>query len=165
MARQFTQQCTRCSCRVISYYKDKCWVTGLFSRDMCYHMNFDISLLARWLSLNFVIVFAHSFLYLSWFSRKGFKFWFSTYCSVTVKWENHMMTSSNENIFRVTGPLCGEFTGDRWPHKGQWRGALLFTLICVWTNGWVNTRDAGDLGRHRAHYDVTVMECGRRSGA
>ena len=26
-----------------------------------------------------------------------------------------MMTSSNGNIFRVTGPLCGEFTGDRWP--------------------------------------------------
>ena len=24
-----------------------------------------------------------------------------------------MMTSSNGNIFRVTGPLCGEFTGDR----------------------------------------------------
>ena len=29
----------------------------------------------------------------------------------------HMMTSSNENIFRVTGPLCGEFTGHQWiPH-------------------------------------------------
>ena len=25
---------------------------------------------------------------------------------------NNMMTSSNENIFRVTGPLCGEFTGE-----------------------------------------------------
>ena len=25
-----------------------------------------------------------------------------------------MMTSSNGNIFRVTGPLCGEFTGHRW---------------------------------------------------
>ena len=32
-----------------------------------------------------------------------------------------------------------------------------FSLICVWTNGWVNNRDAGDLKRHRAHYDVTVM--------
>ena len=42
-------------------------------------------------------------------------------------------------------------------HKGQWRGALMFSLICVWTNGWVNNRDAGDLRRHRAHYDVTVM--------
>ena len=25
-----------------------------------------------------------------------------------------MMTSSNGYIFRVTGPLCGEFTGYRW---------------------------------------------------
>ena len=25
-----------------------------------------------------------------------------------------MMTSSNGNIFRITGPLCGEFTGHRW---------------------------------------------------
>ena len=33
----------------------------------------------------------------------------------------------------------------RWPvnspHKGQWRGALMFSLICVWTIGWVNNRD------------------------
>ena len=43
------------------------------------------------------------------------------------------------------------------PHKGQWRGALMFSLICVWINNWVNNREAGDLRRHRSHYDVTVM--------
>ena len=43
------------------------------------------------------------------------------------------------------------------PHKGQWRGTLIFSLICVWINGWVNTREAGDLRRQRAHYDVSVM--------
>ena len=43
------------------------------------------------------------------------------------------------------------------PHKGQWRGALMFSLICVWTNGWVNNHKAGDLRRYRAHYDVIVM--------
>ena len=43
------------------------------------------------------------------------------------------------------------------PHKGQWRGALMFTLICVWINGCVNNRKAGDLRRHCAHYGVTVM--------
>ena len=43
------------------------------------------------------------------------------------------------------------------PHKGQWRGALIFFLICVWINGWVNNREAGDLRRYRAHYDVSVM--------
>ena len=43
------------------------------------------------------------------------------------------------------------------PHKGQWRRALLFSFICVWINGWVNNREAGDLRHYRAHYDVTVM--------
>ena len=42
-------------------------------------------------------------------------------------------------------------------HKGQWRGALMFSLICVSINGWVNNREAGDLRRYRAHYDVIVM--------
>ena len=43
------------------------------------------------------------------------------------------------------------------PHKGQWRGALMFSLICAWINGWVNNRGAGDFRRHCAHYDVTVL--------
>ena len=43
-------------------------------------------------------------------------------------------------------------------HKGQWRGALKFSLICTWINGWVNNRGAGDLRRHRAHYDVIVIK-------
>ena len=34
----------------------------------------------------------------------------------------------------------------------------MFSLICAWINGWVNNREAGDLRRHRAHYDVTVMK-------
>ena len=69
-----------------------------------------------------------------------------------------MMTSSNVNIFRVTGHLCGEFTGP------QWRGALMFSLICVWINGWVSNREAGDLRRYRAHFDVTAMGCFTGSG-
>ena len=43
------------------------------------------------------------------------------------------------------------------PHEGQWRGALMFSLICAWINRWVNNGDVGDLRRHRTHYDVTVM--------
>ena len=43
------------------------------------------------------------------------------------------------------------------PHKGQWRRALMFSLISVWINGWVNNREAGDLRCYRPHYDVTVM--------
>ena len=42
-------------------------------------------------------------------------------------------------------------------HKGRWCGASVVSLICTWTNGWANNRDAGDLIRHRAHNDITVM--------
>ena len=42
-------------------------------------------------------------------------------------------------------------------HKGHWRGALIFSLICVWINDWVNNHEAGDLRRYRAHCDVIVM--------
>ena len=47
-----------------------------------------------------------------------------------------------------------------YPHKGQWRGALMFSLICARINDWVNYREAGDLRRHRRHYDVSVMRWG-----
>ena len=43
------------------------------------------------------------------------------------------------------------------PHKGQWRGALMFSLIYAWINDWVNNREAGDLRRQHGHYDVIVM--------
>ena len=43
------------------------------------------------------------------------------------------------------------------PHKGQWRGALMFSLIYVWINDWANNREAGDLRRQHGHYDVIVM--------
>ena len=47
-------------------------------------------------------------------------------------------------------------------HKGQWRGALMFSLICAWMNGYANNREAGDLRRHHAHYGVIVMVNGFR---
>ena len=50
------------------------------------------------------------------------------------------------------------------PHKGQWRGALMFTLICARINDSVNNREAGDLRRHRAHYDVIVITNKVRAG-
>ena len=43
------------------------------------------------------------------------------------------------------------------PHKSQWRGAWRLSLICAWISGWANNREAGDLRRLRAHYDVIVM--------
>ena len=80
-------------------------------------------------------------------------------CDTQQLYGRDMMTSSNGNIFRVTGPLCGNSSLPvNFPHKGQWRGALMFSLICVWINRWVNNREAGDLRRYRAHYDVMVMD-------
>ena len=70
----------------------------------------------------------------------------------TLSWWRHQI----EKKYRVTGPLCHQWTVNS-PHKGQWRGALVFSLIWAWTNGWVNHRDAGYLKRHRSHYDATVM--------
>ena len=43
------------------------------------------------------------------------------------------------------------------PRKGQWRGVLMFSLICAWIDVWVNNREVGDVRRHWAHYDVIVM--------
>ena len=48
-------------------------------------------------------------------------------------------------------------------NKGQWRGALMYSLICAWTNGWVYNGNAGDLRPHRVHYDVAIMVCGHTS--
>ena len=43
------------------------------------------------------------------------------------------------------------------PHKGQWRGTLMFSLTCAAINSWVNNGEAGDFRRHCAHHNVTVM--------
>ena len=50
-----------------------------------------------------------------------------------------MLTSSNENIFRVTGHFCGEFTGPPWIPRTKASDAEL------WCFHWC------------AHYDVIVM--------
>ena len=63
-----------------------------------------------------------------------------------------MMTSSNGNILRVTGP--SPVTGNSL-HKGQWRGALMFSLSWAWIHGWANNRKVDAL---RCHYDVIIMK-------
>ena len=83
-------------------------------------------------------------------------------CTPIPVWLNkNMMTPSNENVFPITNRFF--VSGNpRWPvdspRKGQWRGALVFSSICVWTNGWANNRDAGDLRHHRAHHGVIKMK-------
>ena len=70
-----------------------------------------------------------------------------------------MMTSSKWKYFPCHFPFMRGIhrsTGKS-PHKSQWRGTLMFSLISAQINGWVNSRQAGDLRRHRAYYDVTVL--------
>ena len=68
------------------------------------------------------------------------------------------MTSSNGNRFRVTGPLCGEFTSHWWSPLTKASLTRSFdVLFDLRLNKRLSNRDAGDLRRHRAHYDVTLM--------
>ena len=70
-------------------------------------------------------------------------------------WWRHQMETFSALLIICAGnsPVPGEF-----PAQGQWRGALMFSLICTRINGWVNNGEAADLRRHRAHYDVAVMK-------
>ena len=60
---------------------------------------------------------------------------------------------SNGNIFPVTGPLCAEFAGHRWISLTNASDAEIWCFFDL----HLNKREAGDLRRHRAHYDVTIM--------
>ena len=68
-----------------------------------------------------------------------------------------MMTSSNGNIFRVTGPLWGEFTG---PGEFPAQSPVMRSFDVFFDlrpNKRLSNCEAGDLRRHRGHYDVNVM--------
>ena len=75
-------------------------------------------------------------------------------------WWRHLMETFSALLALFAGelPVTGEF-----PSKDQWRGALMFSLICVWINGWVNNPNAGDLRRQRVNYDVTIMTLNRNA--
>ena len=71
--------------------------------------------------------------YRSWWSRKD-------------AWWRHQMKTFSALLALCAGSPVNS------PHKGQWRGALMFSLICAWINNWLNNRKAG------AHSDVIVMD-------
>ena len=75
-------------------------------------------------------------------------------CSYKCSWWRHQTETFSALLAFVRGIHRSPVNS---PHKGQWHGALMFSLIWARTNGWVNNRDAGDLRRHGAHYDVSVM--------
>ena len=70
------------------------------------------------------------------------------------RWRHRMKTvSASLALCAGNSSVTGEF-----PHKGQWRGALIFSLICPWISGWANNREACNVRRHRGPNDVTVMD-------
>ena len=68
----------------------------------------------------------------------------------TEPWWRHQMETFSAFLMLCEGnpPIT-----DGFPSQGQWCGALMFSLICTWPNGW----DAGDLRRHRAHSGIISM--------
>ena len=101
--------------------------------------------------------------HLTWFSLCCALWWFGK-----IRSDQLMITSSNGNIFRVTGLSAGNSPVNPPPppppptththtHKGQWREALMFSLINACINSWGNSREAGDLRRHPAPYDVIIF--------
>ena len=69
-------------------------------------------------------------------------------------WRRHQMKTFSALLVLCVGIHRSPVNS---PCRGQWRGILIFSLICAWINGWVNNREASDLRRHRSHYDVIVM--------
>ena len=78
---------------------------------------------------------------------------------ILVQFNNIMMTSSNGNILRVTGPLSGDFTGHRWIPltKASYVELRYFLWSASSINGLVNNLEVDDLRRLPAHYDVIIM--------
>ena len=87
-------------------------------------------------------------------------FWYgewlvSAYATAPILWWRHQMETFPRYWPFVQGIHRSPVNS---LHKGLWRGAsLMLALICAWISRWVNNREACDLRRHRAHYDVIVM--------
>ena len=69
-------------------------------------------------------------------------------------WRHQVETfSALLSLCAGNSPVTGEF-----PSQRPVTRSFDVSFICAWIDGWVNNREAGDLGRHRAHYDVIVMD-------
>ena len=112
--------------------------------------------------------------YLSWTQSNPKQWNFQENLFIFVKWleimTNNGAVGSAEDVTFHNDVIKWKHFPRYWPfvrgiyrspvnstHKGQCRRALLFSLTHDWINGWVNNREAGDLRRLRAHYDVVVM--------
>ena len=59
-------------------------------------------------------------------------------------WWHHQMETFSVSLAFVRGINRSPVNS---LHKGQWRGVLMFSLICTWIYGWLNNGEAGDLRR------------------
>ena len=84
------------------------------------------------------------------------------------RWRLPLWSQLNSGIFFLTNATRKHATmldgtnrpfvrGIHWSPVNSLRGALMFSLICAWLNGWVNNHEAGDLRCYRAYHDVTVI--------
>ena len=73
---------------------------------------------------------------------------------VLTAWWRHQMETFSALLAICAGnsPVPGEFPAQRPVTR-----SFDVSLICTRINGWVNNGEAGDLRRHRAHHDLTVM--------
>ena len=78
--------------------------------------------------------------------------WLPWHCSTP--WWRYQMEIISALLALCAGnsPVTDEF-----PSQSPVTRSLDIFFICAWINGWVNNREAGDLRRHHAHYDVTVL--------
>ena len=80
-------------------------------------------------------------------------------CVGQVWYRCNMMTSSNGSIFRVTGPLWGEFTGHWWIPLPKASDAELWCFLwsAPWINGWGTNSD------HRGVFCAMILRDRRSS--
>ena len=73
-----------------------------------------------------------------------------------ITWWRHQMETFSAllALFETNTPVTVEFLSQR-PVTRSFD--VVFSLCLIWTNGWVNNHEAGDLRHYRAHYDGTVM--------
>ena len=82
---------------------------------------------------------------------------FPNNCVMRTWWRHQMEKKNNPRYWHFAGIHRSPVNS---PYTGQGRGALMFSWICACINSWINNREAGDLRRNRAHYDVIVMKFG-----
>ena len=118
------------------------------------------------LTLYMTSTFDHTDGFDIWFSKQNIEIAISPEWTTRLTWKEYDLNWLHDDVIKWKHfPRYWQFVRRihrspvNFPHKCQWRGALMFSLNYIRINSWVNNGEAGDLTRHRAHYDVTVLGC------